>query len=134
LKENLLSLAHRVAPHYDHFEYHFALGKIWDSIRHSNRYLDETRPWTLAKEGKKEGVAAVLYNSAEALRILSVILSPILPRTADRIGEQLGIGPLEHPRIESIQSWGGIPGGTRVQKAPPLFPKIEIVPEAEEFV
>ncbi|MBI2901794.1 MAG: methionine--tRNA ligase [Planctomycetes bacterium] len=133
LREKLLGLADRVAPHYDRFEFHFALAQIWDAVRQANRYLDETRPWTAAKEGRRDAVAASLYNAAEALRIIAVLASPVIPATADRIGEQIGIGPLSTARLETVRAWGGVPGGTRVRRAAPLFPRLDKVPEAEEF-
>ncbi len=133
LKEKLLALRDRLAPHYERFEYHLALAQLWDAIRQANRYVDETKPWALAKQGKKDELVASLYHAAEALRIIALLASPVLPATADRIGEQLGLGPLERPRLESAGTWGGIPAGTRIRRAPPLFPRLEKVPEASEF-
>ncbi len=133
MREFLVSLADRVAPQYDRFEYHFALGKIWEAIRAANRYLDETRPWTLAREGKRDGVAASLYSAAEALRIIALLASPVLPTTADRIGEQLGLGAVSDGKIAAARSWDVLPSGTRVRLGPPLFPRLDHVPEAEEF-
>lgn len=133
LRDRMVSLADRLAPHYDRFEYHFALALVWEAIRDANRYLDDTRPWTLAKEGKRAELATSLYHAAEALRIIAILASPVIPATTQRIAEQLGLGPLEHPRLEETQRWGGIPDGTRVRRAPPLFPRLEKAPEAEEF-
>lgn len=134
LKEAILGLTDKVSAHFDRFEYHFALNQIWDAIRAANRYLDETKPWTAAKEGRKADVAASLYNAGEALRILAILNSPIMPATAERISEQLGLGPLGRPTLEATRTWGQLPSGTRVQKATPMFPKLLEVPEATEFV
>src|SRR6185436_19261178 len=79
LKERFLTLADRVGAHYDRFAYHFALNELFESIYQANRYLDDTKPWTLAKAGKTAEVAGSLRNAAEALRIIALLLSPVMP-------------------------------------------------------
>jgi len=133
LKDRLRSLAGRVAPHYDSFAFHFALNEIFEAVYQTNRYLDDTKPWTLAKQGKKAEVAGSLRNSAEALRIIATLISPVMPATAGRIWEQLGLGPIGSARVDDARRWDGIRDGTRVAKAAALFPRIEAVPDAAEF-
>jgi methionyl-tRNA synthetase len=65
---------------------------------------------------------------------VALLVSPVIPATADRIGEQLGLGPFREPRLEAARTWGVLPAGTQVRRAPPMFPRLEKVPEAEEFV
>ncbi len=133
LQKKLLTLADRVGPLFDRCQYHMALGEIWDSVRQVNRYLDDTKPWSAAKAGRQEEVVSSLYHSGEALRILSHWIAPFMPGIADRMGEQLGTGPLANPTLNGVQSWGGLAVGTRVNKSGPIFPRIEEVPDAEEF-
>ncbi len=134
LQEKLLSLPAKVGPLFDRCQYHLALNEIWDAIRQTNRFLDNTKPWTAAKEGRQDEVAAILYHSAEALRIIAHWIAPVMPGIADKMGEQIGIGPLANPSLNGVQSWGGIEVGTRVQMSGPIFPRLEEVPNAEDFV
>jgi methionyl-tRNA synthetase len=134
LKERLASLAARVTPHYDAYAFHVALNEIFEGIYQANRYLDDTKPWTLAKQGKTAEVAGSLRNAAEALRILAILLQPVIPATCAKIWGQLGLGPIAAARLDDARSWGRIKAGTRVNKAAALFPRLDGVPNAEEFV
>jgi methionyl-tRNA synthetase len=78
----------------DRFEFNRALESIWEFVSRSNKYIDETEPWALAKdEGNKERLAEVLYNLAESLRIVSVLIRPFLHWSSEKIREQLGLDP-----------------------------------------
>ncbi len=134
LKDRLVSLADRVAPHYEAYAFHLALNEIWEAIYQANRYLDDTKPWTLAKQGKAAEVAGSLKNAAEALRIIAILLQPVIPGTCAKIWEQLGLGPISATRLADAKTWPGIKTGTRVAKAAALFPRLEAVPNAEGFV
>ncbi len=127
LKEDLIGLAEEVRalldPARGDVEFHQALAKIWESIRRVNQYVDHTAPWSLQKKGLKERLDTVLRCTAEALRILSGILSPFLPHTAGAIQAQLGLDPAP-PSLETLTAWDRIPPGTVVAKPSPLFPRI----------
>ncbi len=104
-----------------------ALASIWAAINKANKYIDTTRPFSLAKEeSKKERLHAVMYNVAEALRITAVLLWPFMPGTSMKIWEQLGAegGPSDPPLSEKLQ-WGGLKPGTTMTKGEALFPRIE---------
>jgi methionyl-tRNA synthetase len=119
--------------HYEAFAFHFVMNEIFEAIYQANRYLDDTKPWTLAKNGKQAEVAGSLRNAAEALRIIAILAQPVIPTTCAKIWEQLGLGPIGAARLEEARSWPGIKPGTRVAKAAALFPRLEGVPNAEEF-
>ena len=106
--------------------------KVWAFISRANKYIDETSPWALAKDPeKKQALANVLYNLTESLRVISVLISPFMPVTAERIWKQLNFkGGLKEVRIEDIASWGGTPENLAVGTLEQLFPRIE-VKEAE---
>ncbi|WP_032123563.1 methionine--tRNA ligase [Clostridium amazonitimonense] len=108
----------------DDFKLPEALSHIWTLIGRANKYIDETTPWILAKEeDKKERLGTVLYNLAEALRITSVLISPFLPETSDKIREQLGV---EICTWDSVASFDGISAGTKVKKGQIIFPRIDV--------
>jgi methionyl-tRNA synthetase len=106
-------------------EFHVALAEIWDAARATNGHIEALAPWKLAKAGKTEEVLGVLYQAAEALRIIAVLLSPFVPSTSRRILEQLGI-PDCPVSLENAKTWEYIKVGTRVQKGPVLFQKIDL--------
>ena len=105
--------------------------KVWAFISRANKYIDETAPWALAKDpAKKQELANVLYNLTEALRVISVLISPFLPTTAVRIWQQLGLTQdFASVRTEDIEQWGGVPAGLHVGTPEQLFPRIEVEKE-----
>lgn len=129
----LIALAEATLPavekKMDEFQFSLALTEIWKLISRCNKYIDETMPWALAKdEGKKGRLAAVLYNLAEAARIISVLIAPVMTKTPAKIQAALGV-PGELATLESIRHFGGIRPGSVVKKMELLFPRIDI--EAE---
>jgi methionyl-tRNA synthetase len=104
-----------------------ALAAVWDIVGAANQYLVERAPWALAKDAaRREELASVLYTSAEVLRILAVLTSPVMPRAAARLWEQLGIAePLEGQRLPGAAAWGGLSSGSRIRRGDALFPRVE---------
>ena len=114
-------------------DFHLALARLWETIRHTNQYIDHTAPWTLHKEGSEDRLDTVLSSAAESLRIIGVVLSPFLPDAADRLFEQLGLSErADKLPPEAPTTWGRIPPGTKVRKPKPLFPRILAEEEGSE--
>jgi methionyl-tRNA synthetase len=100
-----------------------ALQAIWEVISAGNKYIDESAPWTLAKDpAKKERLATVMYCLLESQRIVHIILSAFLPATAEKALASLGCG--EEKSLVGL-AWGGLREGTAITKAEALFPRIE---------
>jgi methionyl-tRNA synthetase len=100
-----------------------ALQVIWEVISAGNKYIDETAPWTLAKDPEKRTrLATVMYYILESQRIVFHLLSPFMPETARKGLAYLG---WEEPITEEGIRWGGLRPGTKVVKAEALFPRIE---------
>jgi methionyl-tRNA synthetase len=113
----------RVREQLDEFQITAALETIWSRVRRLNRYVEEQRPWDLAKDGSEpERLDAVLYNLAEGVRVLALLLLPYMPETSGRLLEALGEGDRE------LSAFGSRGGGARIDKIPPLFPKLEAEP------
>jgi len=109
-----------------------ALVEIFRLVSRANKYIDETMPWVLAKdESKKDRLGTVLYNLAEALRYVSVLISPFMPNTPNKIFSQLGIKEEELKTLESLKNFGGIKPGTKVEKGGVIFPRVEFGKEEE---
>jgi len=106
-----------------------ALSSIFRLVEKTNKYIDTAAPWALNKEGRRERLATVLFTMAESLRITAVLLVPFLVETPQKIWNQLGLnGDPVALKPETGAVWGGFPGGTRVRKGRPLFPRIELKP------
>lgn len=119
----------------DKLQFSTALTEIWKVIGRTNKYIDETMPWALAKdEANRTRLAAVMYNLAESLRIVSILIQPFMPETPEKIWGQLGIAGQEGVIAwESAQTWGGYPQGASVSKGEVIFPRIDIKKEMEEL-
>ena len=108
-----------------------AIDEIFTLLRRSNKYIDETMPWALAKdESKKARLGTVLYNLLESIRFAAVMLKPYLPETSDRIFAQLNV---ENGGVESLASFGAMPVGGKVGTAEILFSRIDIPKKLEEM-
>ncbi|EFW29887.1 methionine--tRNA ligase [Selenomonas artemidis] len=106
-----------------------AIRTVWAFIARTNKYIDETAPWTLAKDEAKAGqLDYVLYHLVEALHITSILIAPFMPVTARRIHAQLGFADdFDAVQLADIAQWGSITDGHTVGTAEQLFPRIEIV-------
>ena len=110
----------------DRFAFDDALKTLWTFISRSNKYIDETQPWKLGKEGEIERLDAVLRTLWESLRLSAVLAAPFMPETSARIWEQLGLtgSPLDGGRAS--WSWCGTESPVTVKKGSILFPRIDI--------
>lgn len=118
----------------DHMELNQAIKDVWNLIGRANKYIDETAPWIMAKDpAQAERLQAVMYNLAEALRIVAILIAPFVPVTAPKIYEQLGLGKPESFFMADAV-WGKMATGTKVQKGEPLFPRIEITEAGETVI
>jgi methionyl-tRNA synthetase len=120
LKADFDGLREEVEQLLDKAEITQALDRIWQRVRRLNRYVEERAPWQLAKdESQAAELDQTLRSLAEGLRVVTVLLAPYIPETADRLLSALGAPDLD------LQGavYGAHPGGTPVHKLPPLFPK-----------
>jgi methionyl-tRNA synthetase len=120
LEEDFEGAVERFSELLDRAELTQALEEAWKLVRRLNRYVEETRPWELAKdEADPERLDEVLYNLSEGLRVTTLLLVPYLPRTSEQLLAALG----EESR--ELTDLGSRPGGQKVERVPPLFPKVE---------
>ena len=118
--------------HMNEFQFSEVLKDIWKFIGKMNKYIDECEPWNLAKDEKNvDRLSTVMYNLVDSLYKISLLISPFMPDTAEKMVEQLGLkvdfGTL---KLKDIEKWGSYPVGNKLNEAVPLFPRIEI--ETEE--
>ena len=140
LGKNLRDMAERlpveVEQHMNELRIPEALQSIWALIDSCNKFIDETRPWVLAKgenEGDIETLATVLYHLAECMRYVAVLITPYLPDTAPKMFYQLGITDTVLMSVDSLKAFGSLSVGTKVVKAEALFPRIDAKKEIAEL-
>jgi methionyl-tRNA synthetase len=115
------------AANMDRLMFADALASVWQAISRANKYIDETQPWVLAKDENAKGkLANVLYNLAETLRIVAVLISPVMPNTPGIIRAQLNITDEALAEWDSVNGFGLLPKGVKVTKGPAAFPRIEM--------
>jgi methionyl-tRNA synthetase len=110
----------------DDLAYERALAAIWRLIGVANAYVSERKPWDLAKAGDDLALDTVLYTAAETLRVIALLTAPWLTRTAPAVWAAVGApGELAEARLPEALTWGGLPRGARVARAPALFPRLD---------
>lgn len=111
-----------------------ALGALWRLVSRANKYIDETAPWILAKDEAKAGrLASVMYNLMEAIRVVTILIEPFMPKLPQRVWEQTGLEVNSQATTwESAQRWGGYPVGAKVKRGAALFPRIELSDKKEQ--
>ena len=114
-----------VDGHMEALAFNKALQAIWELVSAANKYIDDSAPWTLAKDdAQRERLGSVMYNLLEAVRMIGVLVTPFMPETGANIGKILGVDPADQ-LLEEHDSWGLLKPGTIIEKATPLFPRIE---------
>ncbi len=122
LKERALDTYNQLSGDMQELLFHKALTVIWDYIALVNRYVDETTPWVLAKEGNTERLGTVLWTLIQSINSISLMIYPFIPNTAEQIWERLGLsGSLEGHNLEDAKKWGLVESDTSVHKGENLF-------------
>jgi methionyl-tRNA synthetase len=105
-------------------DFRSGLESIWEFLGAANRYVDHKAPWSLAKSGDDAALDRVLYSAAEAVRIASVLVAPVMPASAAEMERQLGLDRWRRS-WEQTQQWGLLPEGRQIGERRPLFPRAE---------
>ena len=129
LEEVANALYEKVSNSMDKLNAPDALVEIWKLISRANKYIDETMPWQLNKEGNKERLSRVMYNLSEAIRISAILLKPFLTSTPDKIFVSMGTRADEQDFTTLTFGKGSF--GVKVEKTAPLFPRIDVKKELE---
>jgi len=138
LREIVAGLYARVDAAMEALDYAGALEAVWDLVKATNRYLEESAPWGLAKAEEdsieRARLQAVLYNALEAVRIVALYTAPVLPQTSAEVFARLGLDLLDCSSTEAIGDrlplefaarWGGLHVGSPITIGAPLFPRLE---------
>ena len=125
LKATVLAAVKKVDEKMEKLRVADAITEIFNIFRRSNKYIDETTPWTLAKdEAKKDRLATVLYNLTESITIGASLLYSFMPETAEKILAQLNTGKRA---LEQMDTFGLYPSGAKVTEKPEiLFARLDV--------
>jgi methionyl-tRNA synthetase len=115
---------------FDRLEFKRGLEALWVLVSGVNRYVEARAPWKLNKQGATADLGRALYECVDALRVIAVLVSPVMPRTAAALWGKLGLadaglGPLGDQRLPAAAEPGLTPVGARVDRGELLFPKLE---------
>ncbi len=111
----------------DNLALNLALESIWQFIRRTNKYIDQTEPWVLGRDKlQKERLSTILYNLAESIRLTTILIYPFMPVKAQEIWRQLGLkSDLGKVSLEEETYWGNLKPGTLVKPGEIIFPRLE---------
>lgn len=106
---------------------------IWNLIRAANRYFDHSKPWELAKQGKHDDLAQVLYRSLEAVRLTASLTYPIMPEKSRQVLTMLGLPEDYEPQLQDLENHSFLKPGSTLVKGDNIFPRLKAPkPEAEQ--
>ena len=119
---------------YDRFEFSRGLEAIWGLISAVDKFIVQQAPWKLAKQPDAQGALdATLHTAADALRIATALLYPVMPQSTPKIWAQLGMKePIESVRLNNLR-WGQLPAGQKIGEVSPVFPRIELKPAIDKM-
>jgi len=131
LEDFIIDSLAKVEANFEEMQFSNLLADIWALVARTNKYIDETEPWVLAKEeSNREKLGSVMRHLVEGLRQISIFISPFMPQTAPKIFAQLGLTDEVAQGWDSLNQYDVIPSGTRViAKGEPIFPRLEVEEE-----
>jgi methionyl-tRNA synthetase len=129
LKDAAQAMLDSYRLHMADFHFHRGLQAVWEFVGEANRYIVRNEPWALVKDEARRGrLQCVLYNLAESLRLLALVLKPVMPETAAKMGRILAIDA-QSPLLNNLDAggrWGGSAAGTSLVAGENLFPRVEV--------
>ena len=116
------------------YQFQNALELVFKAVQRANKYIDENAPWALAKDLEANGtrLGTVLYHLLETIRICTILLTPFMPESCEKIFQQTG-ADASCQTWDSAAEWGVLPAGVTVRKGENLFPRIDMAQELEEL-
>ena len=113
----------------NNYEIANALQEIWNLISRTNKYIDETMPWSLAKEEETEKLKSVMYHLIENLRKIAILIKPFMTETANNILNQIGIKDVDNVRWNDIHDYNTLKNLKVIEKGEPIFMRLNVEEE-----
>ncbi len=133
LKKSLETLVPAWKTHMEAFEVHKALASVWEVLNQANKVIDTTAPWALAKEpAQADRLGTILYVLLETLRVCAVLISPVMPRKAEKIIQALGLKPSDELGIEAAKQFGRLASNNKTERIANLFPRLDTEKKAAQ--
>ncbi len=120
------SMPEKFAALMDGMQWSNALAELWTLVNKANKYIEDAAPWALNKEGKTEELATVLYNLVEIIRLVTIMVSPVMPTIPAKVWQQLGIANQSELCGWEALTWGLFPANAKINRGEPLFPRIDL--------
>ena len=132
LIKTFVDLPKQVEAEMDKYDTSKALNAIFDALSRANKYIDETTPWVLNKEGNVDRLKTVMYNLSEAIRFATVLLTPFLTKTPDKIYASF---PFDEKlrELDSLKEFGAKIDGVKVEQKDAIFNRIDIPKTLKEM-
>jgi len=133
LEDFIAMTVSKVEANFEKMQFSNILADIWALVARTNKYIDETTPWILAKdEANQPHLGSVMVHLVESLRQIAIMIEPFMPRTTPKIFSQLGIKAEEAKTWDSLMKYNTISANTKVvEKGTPIFPRLEVEVEVE---
>lgn len=133
LEDFIKMTVEKVEKNFEEMQFSVVLSDIWALVARTNKYIDETAPWVLAKdEANKDKLASVMNHLAESLRQIAIMIEPFMPHTTPQIFAQLGIDGEASKAWDSLTKFDTLATNTKVvEKGTPIFPRLEVEVEVE---
>ncbi len=126
LEEAALATVNVYQQHMEELALSRALESVWELLAKTNRYLNESSPWSLTEDlAQRPRLATILYTSVEVIRIATVLLAPFLPESSKLVWKQLGLQSLLKSQKIGELKWGGLPVGGVLGEVTPVFPRFD---------
>lgn len=131
LEETVKNSIKKYEDSMEELQFNRALEAVWTIVSRTNKYIDETTPWILAREEKTEELGNVMFHLAENIRIIGILTQPFLTKGSKKIFNQLGLNESQ-TEYDSIYNYGGVKYVEPVaSKATPIYPRLEVEKEVQ---
>lgn len=118
----------------DAMQFNTALSSVWKLISRTNKYIDETQPWLLAKDdSQKQALESVMTHLVLSLRVIANLLKPVLIETSERILDQIGLSGLQQGQWDDLSFETDLSGVTVIEKGEPIFPRLDVEEEVQKI-
>ena len=131
LEEYTLAQIEEFNQKWNQYEIANSIQEIWNLVARTNKYIDETMPWALAKEEQTEKLASCMYHLIENLRKIAILIRPFMKETADNIFRQIGIKEDNMKNWENLKEYNKIENSKVIEKGEPIFMRLNAEEEIE---
>lgn len=131
LEEYAIEKIEKFEEKLNNYEIANSLQEIWDLIARTNKYIDETMPWVLAKEEKEDKLKSSIYHLIENLRKIAILIRPFMEDTSNNILRQIGIENYENIKWEDIKQYDSLKDLKVIEKGEPIFMRLNAEEEIE---